>query len=402
MRAVPEAPADTRIMGIVHEALRRDLGRAIGALAASPGPGAERRAAIAGHLAWMMGFLDAHHRGEDAGLWPLVRRREPGSGPLLDAMAADHARIAPCIDACRTAARDLGAGAAGSVSAALGALERLRDVLLPHLRREEDEVLPLVSVALTAGEWRAVDHEQFVAPKSLAELGFEGHWLLDGLDAARARVVVRQVPAIPRLILLLWFGRRYRRRAAACWGPADGGGPASGTGAYRPAPRLPRRIPGSGRVEVVVPVPVGALWRVVSDVTRVGEWSHECRRVEWLDGATRAGPGVRFRGTSKAGPWSWSRVNEVVAADAPHTLVWRTIPTALFPDSTEWRIELSADEGGTRVVQSFRLLRVPPLLGRLFAIAIPAHRDRATGLADDLRRLGEVAGRADRVGEPTR
>ncbi|WP_420838018.1 SRPBCC family protein [Antrihabitans stalactiti] len=37
------------------------------------------------------------------------------------------------------------------------------------------------------------------------------------------------------------------------------------------------------------------VWRILTDVTRVHEWSHECRRVRWLDGATRGGVGVRFR-----------------------------------------------------------------------------------------------------------
>ena len=40
-----------------------------------------------------------------------------------------------------------------------------------------------------------------------------------------------------------------------------------------------KQIPRSSRVEVEVPAPVDAVWRVITDVTRTGEWSHECRRV---------------------------------------------------------------------------------------------------------------------------
>ena len=38
MTRCPNAPADTRMMGIVHDALRRDLGRAIDVLSTAPYP----------------------------------------------------------------------------------------------------------------------------------------------------------------------------------------------------------------------------------------------------------------------------------------------------------------------------------------------------------------------------
>jgi predicted ATPase/class 3 adenylate cyclase len=65
------------------------------------------------------------------------------------------------------------------------------------------------------------------------------------------------------------------------------------------------------------------------------------------------------------------------------------------PDSSEWRITLDCVEGRTRIVQSFHVLRAPAALARLYSIVVPAHRDRTTSLADDLRRLGEIAA-ADR------
>ena len=390
MTRVPTGPVDTRMMGIVHDALRRDLGRAVGGLSTTPSPQDAQRTAVGDHLVWMMEFLHAHHHGEDAGLWPLVRARDPRARPLLEEMETAHARVAPLVEACVAAARRYGSNSSDDARVdLLTALARLTEVLLPHLQREEDEMMPVVSLAISDAEWHAVDQEYFVKPKSLAQLGLEGHWLLDGLDAERAQIVVHEVPPIPRLVLVHGFARRYRRRATACWGPDR-----TSSGArrpYGPAAPLPRQIPRTGQVETVVAAPTDAVWRVVADVTRVGEWSHECRRVEWLDGATRAAPGVRFRGLNKAGPWTWSRINEIVAADPPHTFVWRTVSTRLFPDSTEWRIALDPVEGGTRIVQSFRVLRAPATLARLYAIVVPTHRDRSTGLANDLRRLGEIA-----------
>jgi uncharacterized protein YndB with AHSA1/START domain len=244
--------------------------------------------------------------------------------------------------------------------------------------------MPIVSVTLTDVELRAVDKEHFVDPKSFSELGLEGHWLLDGLDAERAAVVVHQVPPLARVVLVQGFRRRYRRQAQARWG----------AGEYGPAPALPRSIPHTGRVATVVTAPLDAVWGVVADPTRVGEWSHECREAVWVGGATEAVPGARFKGSNRAGAFRWSRVNEVEAVDPPHRLVWRTVPSLRYPDSSRWTIELAEAAGGTRITQSYEMLRVPPLLPKLYALAVPNHRGRSGGLTDDLRRLGEVA-RAD-------
>jgi deazaflavin-dependent oxidoreductase (nitroreductase family) len=401
MKGTPAAPADTRMMGIVHDGLRRDLARSIKALAADPAsrPAGDRRAAIGEQVGWMMDFLHAHHRGEDAWLWPLVRARVPRAGPLLDHMEADHAVVDPLIDACDGAAGRYRDSSCDDARRDLQvALVQLCDALLPHLRREEDEAMPLVSVALTEAEWHAIDQEHFVKPKPLTQLAREGHWLLDGLDAERREVLVRQVPLIPRFVLLHGFARRYRRRAIACWGPQAG---TLGRKAYGPAPRLPRSIPRSGRAEVVIQAAPDAVWRVVSDVIRIGEWSHECRHGEWLDEATKAAPGVRFRGTNQAGPWRWSRTNKIVLADAPHTIAWRTIPTLRHRDSTEWQIALQAVDDRTRIVQTYRVLWASPMFTRLYAILVPSHRGRSSELTDDLCRLGELATADTRAADTT-
>ena len=385
MKGKSPAPADTRMMGIIHDALRRDLARAIEALAAEGGRGA----AIGEQISWMMDILHLHHRGEDAWLWPLVRERAPQAGQLLDQMEADHAVVDPLIDACDRAARRCRDSLSGDARRDLReALVRLCDALLPHLRREEDEAMPVVSVAITDAEWHAIDQEHYVKPKTLAQLAREGHWLLDGLDAERREVLVRQVPPIPRFVLLHGFARRYRRRAMSCWGPQVG---VRERNAYGPAPSLPRSIPRAGRAETVVDAPLEAVWRVGSDVTRVGQWSHECRRAEWLDGATKAAPGARFRGANRAGPWTWSRINEIVLADAPHTIAWRTIPSLLYPDSTQWQVTLEAAGGKTRIVQTYQVLSASPVLAKLYAFLVPGHRDRSGELTADLRRLGELA-----------
>ena len=153
------------------------------------------------------------------------------------------------------------------------------------------------------------------------------------------------------------------------------------------------RVQKSSTVTVVVDAAVADVWRVISDVRRTGEWSHECRSGEWLGGADAAAPGVRFRGRNRSRWVRWTRTCEIVAVDAPSELVWRTVPTRLYPDSTEWRIRLAPEGRGTRITQSFRLVRMPGLLDPVYALVNPDHRDRDARMAEDVARIGTVAAR---------
>lgn len=158
------------------------------------------------------------------------------------------------------------------------------------------------------------------------------------------------------------------------------------------AVKPPRRVQLENSVAVTVDAPIDEVWNVVRDVTRVGEWSHECVGATWLGAATSAVPGARCRGRNRAGIIRWGRVCEILSVE-PHELVWRTVPTALYPDSSEWRITLDEVGDGTQISQRFRVLRVPKVLGVIHAMLIPTHRDRSAAPIDDLRRLGAVARR---------
>jgi hypothetical protein len=165
-----------------------------------------------------MDFLHAHHAGEDQDLWPLIRAHNPAAGDLLDQMDADHARIGPQIDHLQNAAAVYRADASPAARQGLvEAIELLRSVLDPHLRREEDEMMPVVSRSITHAEWEAFNNTNYVQPKSKKELGHEGHWLIDNLDPERYDVVVHTVPALPRFILIHAFADRTGRTA-----PPDG------------------------------------------------------------------------------------------------------------------------------------------------------------------------------------
>lgn len=160
------------------------------------------------------------------------------------------------------------------------------------------------------------------------------------------------------------------------------------------------RLARHGRTEVVTEARADDVWRVVSDVTRVGEWSDECRGARWQDGATSAAVGVRFRGRNRSGLFRWSRSCVLTTVEAPRKLAWRTAGRWGRVDSTEWRIVLEPVDGGTRIVQTYDVVRLAPGLDRVYWLLIKAHRDRRAALADDLHRLAAVATREARPVAP--
>lgn len=143
----------------------------------------------------------------------------------------------------------------------------------------------------------------------------------------------------------------------------------------------------SCEASTVVDAPVEAVWALVSDVARTGEWSVECRGAEWLDGASGPVKGARFRGRNRRNATRWSRVCEVLEVDPARRLAWRTLPTRLLPDSTRWDFELTPAGTGTRLTERMQVLQIPVLYDRLFAAVLPQHRDRTADLEADLGRI---------------
>ena len=69
------------------------------------------------------------------------------------------------------------------------------------------------------------------------------------------------------------------------------------------------------RESLVVSATADAVYDLVADLPRMGEWSPECERVTWRGGATSAAKGAQFLGHDRAGSIRWLTQGEVVTAE---------------------------------------------------------------------------------------
>jgi uncharacterized membrane protein len=111
---------------------------------------------------------------------------------------------------------------------------------------------------------------------------------------------------------------------------------------------------------VVIEAPAERVYALVADLPRMGDWSPECRVVEWLDGSTGPTVGATFIGHNKGGPgglMKWSRRGRVLAADPGREFAFTTEEGGR--ESTEWRYRFESMESGTRVTESYRVWWIP-------------------------------------------
>lgn len=184
-------PVDTQLKGIIHDALRRDLGRTFDILSSRAPIGAHRRAELADHLTWTLAFLERVHTTEETYLWPLARQRTASAAPLLDQLSIGYARIHHTAETVEHAAHAYQRSGAVSVRDDLrGALERLCTILLPHLDREETKLAPILAATITDTETNTWLHH-LVHTTGPVELARETYWLTDTFDAERRAFTTR-------------------------------------------------------------------------------------------------------------------------------------------------------------------------------------------------------------------
>ena len=139
-----------------------------------------------------------------------------------------------------------------------------------------------------------------------------------------------------------------------------------------------------------ISAPAERLWAMVSDVTRMGEWSPENEGGEWLGDATTPQPGAKFRARNRVGKRSWTTVAAVVDAEPGRRFSFRV--SAGPVKVADWSFTFEPAPNGCRVPESWTDLR--PGGFKPIARLGPGVGDRAahnrTGMEQTLERLAEV------------
>lgn len=147
------------------------------------------------------------------------------------------------------------------------------------------------------------------------------------------------------------------------------------TDADEPAP------PAIDRVTVSVDARPDAVWALVSDITRMGDWSPECTSCRWI--GRRRGPevGAVFVGFNRRGWARWATTNVVERAEPGRAFVFRVRETGV-----RWGYLLEADGDGTRLTETRDLTRARVSLVRTLSnLFLGGHDNHADELRDGMR-----------------
>jgi hypothetical protein len=137
-----------------------------------------------------------------------------------------------------------------------------------------------------------------------------------------------------------------------------------------------------GLASIEVRASPSQLYDAVSDVRRMGEWSPECQRCEWIDGAVGPAVGARFKGSNRRGIIRWSTTPRVLVANAGQEFAFVTGHRGR--DMTKWTYRFDPVVDGTTVTESFEMLSDMPWYYRFADRYLMGVMDRTADLVSNM------------------
>jgi hypothetical protein len=104
------------------------------------------------------------------------------------------------------------------------------------------------------------------------------------------------------------------------------------------------------RVERLVAAEPVVVYDLVSDVTRMGDWSPETSSCRWVGGVTGPAVGARFVGSNRRGPLVWRTTCRVTAAEPGSAFAFTV--TFVGMSIADWGYEIVADGSGCVVTET--------------------------------------------------
>lgn len=145
----------------------------------------------------------------------------------------------------------------------------------------------------------------------------------------------------------------------------------------------------NGTTSLDIAASPAVVYDLVTDVTRIGERSPECYHAEWLDGASSAATGARFRGRNRIGPIKWTTTCTVTTAESPREFAFSVID-GNGREQTRWRYTIEPTASGCRVTESYQFLWCP-LVARLAELPFPRDRQLHRGIQRTLEAIRAAA-----------
>jgi hypothetical protein len=145
-----------------------------------------------------------------------------------------------------------------------------------------------------------------------------------------------------------------------------------------------------GEVDLHMRAVPDEVWALVSDVTRIGEFSPETFEAVWTHGATGPAVGARFKGHVKrngVGPTYWSPCTVTRCEEN------EVFEFAVGLDGnalTTWGYRLGAEGDGTRVTEYFRLSPKWYLRGYWIVLGRLRGRTNERGMRTTLEKMKAV------------
>lgn len=134
-----------------------------------------------------------------------------------------------------------------------------------------------------------------------------------------------------------------------------------------------------------------AVYALVSDLPRMGEWSPENTGGRWLGGAAAPAVGARFKGTNRNGARRWSTTCTVVEATPGEAFAFDVAAAGLAV--ARWRYRITPSGTGCDVTETWtdRRNKLMDVLGGLGSGVTDRRTFTESSMRTTLERLKEAA-----------
>lgn len=201
MTQTVEYQTDTSDMLVPHGMFRTFFSSAGPIIAGASRSDSDDAALVSSYLDNLLRFLDAHHGGEDAVVWPVLSERCTSAAELLARMEAQHAAVHELRERAGRALTAWQASSSANEGRTLAdALHSLGVEVEVHFGEEEAEILPLASRYMSPEEWGALPGH------AMQHFTGDKIWLILGLvfEQMSPEVLAAVLPHLPAPVMDMW------------------------------------------------------------------------------------------------------------------------------------------------------------------------------------------------------